>query len=230
MDFHVPTFLQKNLSAISPLEQKKLIDSKVTVIGCGGLGGYVIEILTRIGIGHLQVCDGDLFEETNLNRQILCTRNTIGENKAQIAKKRIREISSCCKVDVVDMFVGVHQLKELLKDSDVVVDAVGGITFKKELLTHCQRENIPIVTGAVAGFEGFISSVANSSKLPIDFFQGENREGAENILGCPPTTVSLVATIQAQEVVSKILWNKFYLENKVLFVDLKRINFYFFDL
>lgn len=226
----IPTFLKKNYSALSLEDQRKLLNAKVTIIGCGGLGGYVIELLTRIGVGFLRVCDGDEFEETNLNRQILSTRKTIGKKKAVVAKDRIKDISIYCNVEVVDKFVQTNELDVVTKDSDVVVDAIGGISFKKELVSFCQTKNIPVVTGAVAGFEGFVSSVIKSSTSPIGFFYGEDGEGAENVLGCPPTTVSIIATIMVQEVVTKICFNRFNLKNKILFVDLKNLNFHFFDL
>ena len=75
-------------------QQEELGEKSVAVIGCGGLGGYAIEMLARVGVGHLRVCDGDAFAETNLNRQLLCTEDMLGKSKAEAAAERIRAVNS----------------------------------------------------------------------------------------------------------------------------------------
>ena len=91
----------RNISTITEEENEKLRDFKVCVIGCGGIGGYVIEMLARIGIGYLTVVDMDVFEESNLNRQILSSEKNLGNSKAIEAKKRINAINSDVHVNVI---------------------------------------------------------------------------------------------------------------------------------
>ena len=78
----------------SRVQQEELSEKKAAVIGCGGLGGYAAEMLVRAGVGHIRVCDGDVFDETNLNRQVLCTEKNLGKNKAEAAVERINSINS----------------------------------------------------------------------------------------------------------------------------------------
>ncbi len=222
-----PESLRKNFSALGLEDQKRLLDSSVLVVGCGGLGGYVVEIISRIGVGKIVVADGDKFEESNLNRQILCTQNTLGRNKARVAAERIHAIAPYCRVEVIDRFLEERDLNCFVPQVDVVVDAVGGIEFKGVLLRRCRILKKPVVCGAIAGFEGFVVSVCPTSRDPSDFFRGRGEEGAEHILGSPAPTVSLVATLQAFEVMSYLCWQKFNLVNKILYISLKGLEFDF---
>ena len=82
----------RNFPALTQQEQRQLWESHVCVVGCGGLGGYIIEYLARVGVGRLTVVDGDRFEPSNLNRQLLCTQPLLGSLKAEAAAARIRSI------------------------------------------------------------------------------------------------------------------------------------------
>jgi len=222
--------LKRNFSALTKEDQQKLINSKVLVVGCGGLGGYVLEILARIGIGNLIFADGDKFEKTNLNRQILCSLMTLGENKAEVTEKRIKQIAPHCTPLAIPRYLKKEEVVELGKNVHIVIDATGGIGFKKELLIECSKKSIPIITGAVAGFEGFVSTILPGSKIPLNFFSSNNGEGAEFILGCTAPIVSIVGTLQAFETVSFICWNKPKVVNKVFYISLKDFSFSTFEL
>ncbi len=218
-------FFERNFSALSTQDQEKLLKSAVLVIGCGGLGGYVLEILARIGVGRLIFADGDRFEQTNLNRQILATTENLGKNKAKVAKHRIEKIAPYCKPMALEYFIGPSDISKYARSVELIVDAVDGVETKVQLIKQCQGAMIPVVTGAVAGFEGFVSSVLPSGKSPIDFFCGRNGEGAENLLGTPAPTVSMIGTLQAYEAISYICWGRFYLENKVCYISLRNFSF-----
>ncbi|MEE8564302.1 MAG: ThiF family adenylyltransferase, partial [Atribacterota bacterium] len=90
----IPERYQRNLGVISPSEQAKLLQSKVSIIGAGGLGGTVLELLARMGIGKLIIADKDLIVDSNLNRQILSTETNLGQKKTEVAVKRVKEINS----------------------------------------------------------------------------------------------------------------------------------------
>ena len=97
----------RNVSALSEDECKLLGEKRVVIVGCGGLGGLCIEALARIGVGHLRVIDGDVFEESNLNRQLLCTEGALGREKALVAAERVKHINSIVEVDArVTMLTG----------------------------------------------------------------------------------------------------------------------------
>ncbi|KUJ95843.1 MAG: UBA/THIF-type NAD/FAD binding protein [Desulfonauticus sp. 38_4375] len=216
----LPLGLKKNFKALSIEEQKKLLQSKVLVVGCGGLGGYVLELLARSGVGKLVFADGDTFEETNLNRQLFSTLKNLGQNKALEAKKRLQTIFPFLQLTPLDYFLTEQDLETQISQVDLVIDCLGGIGFKPVLIQKCQQKNIPIVTGAIAGFEGFLSTVLPESKAPLAFYQGSQEEGAENTLGSPASMVSLIATLQSAEAISFLRKQKFHLVNKVFYVSL----------
>ena len=95
---------------ISPNEQKKLSESKVVILGVGGLGGYVVEMLTRIGVGNLILVDFDKFEPTNLNRQIISKEDNLGLSKVEEAEKRVKAINSVTEVIAVNKRISVNNI------------------------------------------------------------------------------------------------------------------------
>ena len=107
-------YFKKNQAIFSPEEMALLADKKILVAGCGGLGGSVIELLSRSGIGHLIVADGDQFEPSNMNRQLLCTTDTLGRSKAEAAAGRILSINPDADVRTVCRRLDRDNLKELL--------------------------------------------------------------------------------------------------------------------
>src|SRR5699024_11977244 len=109
MKKHIDKRYVKNMNALSIGENKILNESKVCIVGCGGLGGYIIELLGRIGVGNLTVIDGDVFDETNLNRQVLCHTKNIGQNKAIEAKKRMELVNPLIKVTAIDKMINTKK-------------------------------------------------------------------------------------------------------------------------
>ena len=112
-------------------QQEELASKKAAVIGCGGLGGYAAEMLARAGVGHITVCDGDVFDETNLNRQLLCTEAIIGMPKARAAAERINSINSEVKAEAFSCNLTEENAEEILKGCDVVIDALDSCFWKK---------------------------------------------------------------------------------------------------
>ncbi len=220
-----PEALKRNSSSLGPVDQKRLLEGRVLVLGCGGLGGYVIEILARTGVGGLMVADGDYFEESNLNRQLFCTHETLGLNKAEVAARRIKEVAPFCDITPISSFLDKEELGSYLEGVDVVVDAIGGIDIKLDVICECRERGVGVVTGAVAGFEGLVSSITPFSRTPSNFFKGPTQEGAENVLGSPAPMVSLISSIQCFEVISYLCWGRFHLTDRVLYISLSDFTF-----
>ena len=107
---------------------KKLQNARVMIIGVGAVGGYALEAIARAGIGHITVVDFDVFEESNINRQILALTSTIGRKKVEVAAERIKQINPECQVETKDMFVDASTLPSLLTgEFDMVVDAIDSL-------------------------------------------------------------------------------------------------------
>ncbi|WHH58816.1 HesA/MoeB/ThiF family protein [Petroclostridium sp. X23] len=213
---------QKNMNMLSQTEIQKLGDSKVCVIGCGGLGGYVIEMLGRLGVGNITAVDGDVFDESNLNRQLLSDTGVIGKSKAETAKNRMLSVNPLINVVPVSQKLNAENAIEILKANDVVIDAVDN-TDTRLLLQHwAAKLGIPMVHGAIAGWYGQVTTVLPGDAT-LKFLYGRNKsDGIEKELGNPSFTPAFVASIQVSETLKLLIGRGELLRNKVLFVDLLR--------
>ncbi len=207
----------RNMNMLSPEENASLSSFKVCVIGCGGLGGYIIEMLARLGIGHLTVVDGDVFDETNLNRQLLSDMASIGKPKALAAKDRINKINPLVKVEAISGMLTEKNCAEILKGHDVIVDALDSINTR--LVVQCQAEvlNIPLVHGAIAGWFGQVTTIFPGDRTLDILYKEKDTKGLEEELGNPSFTPALIASIEVSEVL-KIIINRGELLRKRLLI------------
>ena len=143
---------ERNIPALTEPECALLRTKRVAVIGCGGLGGHLIELLTRVGIGAIRAVDGDVFEETNLNRQLLSEMALLGQSKAAAAAERIRRIDPQVQVEAVCALLNGENASALIADCDVVLDALDNIDARKILSAACADAGIPYVYGAISGW------------------------------------------------------------------------------
>lgn len=210
----------RNISTLSIDENEKLKDYKVTVVGCGGLGGYVIEMLGRIGVGNIVAVDGDVFEESNLNRQILSDSNSFGVKKALRAKERMESVNPHVKVFAVSERLTELNGLEIIQDSDVVVDALDNIETRLILEDLCEKLNIPLVHGAIGGWYGQVTTVFPGDKTLSGFYKDKILKGIEKRLGNPSFTPALVASIEVSEVIKLLIQRGENLRNKILVIDL----------
>ena len=143
----------RNIPALSMEDMEKLAGSKVLVVGCGGLGGNIIEYLTRAGVGSLIVVDGDVFEESNLNRQILSTSGNIGQKKALAAAERVKAIDPSVDVKPVCEFLTKENASALMADTDLVVDALDNAAARLVLEDAAAEAGLAVVHGAICGWD-----------------------------------------------------------------------------
>ncbi len=143
----------RNIPALSEEDMEKLAGSRVLVVGCGGLGGNIIEYLTRAGVGHLTVVDGDVFEESNLNRQILSTSDNIGKKKAIAAAERVKAVDPAVDVTPVCEFLTKENASALMADADLVIDALDNAAARLVLEDAAAEAGLTIVHGAICGWD-----------------------------------------------------------------------------
>lgn len=142
----------RNLPALTEEECALLHTKRALIVGCGGLGGYLIELLARIGIGTLRVVDDDVFDATNLNRQLLCTPDLIGTAKVQTARARIHSINPAVIVEERPLLLTAQNARELMADCDIVLDALDNIEGRQCLYDAAQQSGVPYVYGAITGW------------------------------------------------------------------------------
>lgn len=144
---------ERNIPAISEDEQNLLAAKKVLIIGCGGLGGYILEYLARLGVGHLTAADGDNFDISNLNRQLYSTPDLIGSNKAAAAARRIKTIAPSVNIRCIEAFFNESNADDLILGQDLVIDALDNLSSRLLLEDVCERQNVPFVHGAILGWK-----------------------------------------------------------------------------
>ena len=142
----------RNIPALSQEECYLLRRKRVLIVGCGGLGGNLISIFLRIGVGSLRIVDGDVFEATNLNRQLFSSIPALGHNKARIALQRATNINPDVHVDVVEEFLTEENALELIHGCDVVMDALDNVDGRRILAAACKKAGVPLVYGAISGW------------------------------------------------------------------------------
>ncbi len=146
------TAFERTISLIGEQKFDKLMQANVLVVGLGGVGGAAAETLVRSGVGKLSFVDGDVFESTNLNRQLLCTLNEIGKNKAEAACERALSIVSDADVTAVPQYITQNNAAELLSVKfDYCVDAIDDLKNKVLLVSECKRRGIRIISAMGAG-------------------------------------------------------------------------------
>lgn len=142
----------RNIPALTEAECRILGTKRVLVVGCGGLGGHIIDQLARIGVGTLRVVDGDVFEETNLNRQLLSSIPVLGISKAKHAAGHIAKVNPQVSAEAVEAFMADTNVRELIAGCDIVMDALDNIPSRRILAGACADAEIPYVYGAIQGW------------------------------------------------------------------------------
>jgi molybdopterin-synthase adenylyltransferase len=209
----------KNEKMLSREENLSLRDKSVAVVGCGGLGGHIIEQLARLGIGHITAIDGDVFDESNLNRQLLSNVENIGKSKAFTAKDHISKINPEVYVDAHPLFLNETNAEEILKGHDVICDALDNMTTRLLVQRIADKMNIPMVYGAIAGWYGQVTTIFPGDKIIGTIYQGGANKGIELELGNPSFTPALVASIEVSEVVKILTGKGRLLRNRFLMIN-----------
>jgi molybdopterin/thiamine biosynthesis adenylyltransferase len=217
----------RNRESLSLQDQLKLAESRVAVVGAGGLGGTVIQLLGRIGIGRLAVVDCDVFDETNLNRQAFCTTAWVGQPKALAVQAQMKVINPAAEVLAHNIRLDSASGPEILAGCQVIVDALDNVKDRLTLEALAKSLGVPFVHGALAGFEGQLLTVFPEDRgLKQIYGSGEKGASAANrpefLLGVPSITPSLVATLEAMEVLKILLNRGTPFRNKMVYIDLER--------
>ncbi len=209
----------RNKSLISQEDQDLLASKTIAVIGAGGLGGHLAELIARLGIGKLIIIDGDVFEESNLNRQRFSNENNLGKPKALEAKRELEKINSQVDIIAVHDTVSKKNGKDLLEGADLVLDGVDNARTRLLLEDLCNQLQIPLVHGAIGGWYGQVSVVMPGDWTLSTIYSDPDMEGVEKELGNPSFTPALIASYQVAEALKVVLGIGEILRKKILFID-----------
>lgn len=217
----LPARYVRNLGTVGWEGQLALLQSTVGVVGAGGLGGWIIEGLARMGVGRLIVIDSDVFEENNLNRQSFCREGNLGQLKAEVARQRVAEVNSAVEVIAHPVRVDEEQMVQLLQGASVLVDALDELPTRLALQRAARRLRVPMVHGAIAGYVGQVMTILPEDPGLYGLYGGNRvpEHGIEAQWGNPAATPMMVAAWQVQEVVKLLTGRGEPLRHRLLFMD-----------
>jgi molybdopterin/thiamine biosynthesis adenylyltransferase len=218
----VPQRYLRNIGSLEVAGQKKLLQAKALLVGAGGLGGTIAQLLARMGLGILVMADGDSFTEDNLNRQAFSLEENIGVSKVRAARSQIMKINAATEVETYEGYVTDKELAFLIQGAEVAVDALDNMPSRFSLEKVCKEAKVPLVHGAVAGFSGQVTVIYPEDTGFASFYGSPAavpEKGIEVELGNLAGIVSAVASVQVQEVVKIITGIGRPLRNRLLFLD-----------
>ena len=203
----------RQMSIVTRSEQQRFKDAKITVIGCGGIGGETIEMLARMGIGELVLVDKDAYDLSNLNRQTLATITDLGLVKSEVAAEKVRIINPYVKTTTINEHVDAENIDEVIGDSDIVIDALDNVLTRVIVSRKAKEKGIPYIHGAIHGTMGQITVfLPNSDKTYEEMFNlpsvgkeldDETIDALKNVTsGVPPVigpTPNLIGCLEAFE-------------------------------
>ncbi len=222
----IPERYQRNIGTVGIGGQLKLLNSAVGVVGAGGLGGFAIELLARMGVGRLFVVDDDVFSDSNLNRQLIAHEKNLDRPKADAAAKRISEINGAVSVKAFFRRGDAVNLLKIFEECDLILDCLDNLTSRFELEKVSRQLGVVMVHGAIAGFLGQLAVIRPEHPVlekiygPLD--DGKADRGAEVQLGNPATTPAMLASWQANEAVKILAGLEGVLpEDNMLIIDMQ---------
>ena len=228
--------VSRQMSIVSKSQQEKLKNSKITVIGCGGIGGAAIEMLARMGVGNLQIVDKDSFDVSNINRQLMSSFYSVGKSKTQVTEDTIQSINPFIKVESFEGELNESNVEKIVAGSDLVIDALDNLV-SRIILSRCARElEIPFIHGAIHGTMGQVTVFNNETPSYEELFKlpSKNNELSTEVIDevlklsqdIPPVlgpVPNIVGCLQASEAFKVITGKgKVILAPKVLNFDLMR--------
>lgn len=192
-------------------------EKTVGIAGCGGLGGYLVEYCLRLGIRHLVVCDGDRFEESNRDRQILCRTDNLGQNKAAAARERAEHIAPEIQLEAHENFLTEENGQELFGQCDLVLDALDSAEGREILRKTCEELHIPMIHGAIGDWGLQVGVILPGDRFPE---AGTLAKREESVLSFVP---AVCAGLQTAEAVKILRGEDSSLWSQIRYVDLKNL-------
>ncbi|MBQ6512977.1 HesA/MoeB/ThiF family protein [Methanobrevibacter sp.] len=225
----------RQMSIVTRSEQEKFKNAKITVIGCGGIGGQTIEMLARMGIGELVLVDEDAFDLSNLNRQTLATISDIGHDKSAVAADKVRLINPYVKVTSFSEHVDETNIEKIIGDSNIVIDALDNVLTRVIASRVAKEKKIPFIHGAIHGTLGQVTVfLSNSDKTYEEMFNlpsvGKELDeetvnalknvtsGVPPVIGPTPNLIGCLEAIEAFKIITGV--GKVTVAPKMLSFDL----------
>lgn len=234
----------RQMSIVTRSEQERFKDAKITVIGCGGIGGETIEMLARMGIGELVLVDKDAFDLSNLNRQTLASIADLGLDKSAVAAEKVRLINPYVKVTTFNEHVDETNINKVIGDSNIVIDALDNVLTRVIVSRTAKEKGIPYIHGAIHGTMGQITVfLPNSEKTYEEMFNlpsiGKEltdetiaalknvTSGVPPVIGPTPNLIGCLEAFEAYKIITGV--GKVTVAPKILTFDLLDLSSFSLD-
>ena len=219
------------LKNIGAKGQKKILSSKILVVGVGGLGCPAAENLVRAGIGTIGLIDNDIVNLSNIHRQSLFNSKDVKKLKVNVAAKKLKEINPLTKIRTYKSRLDKNNIQKIIKNYELIID--GSDNFKTKFLVndYCIKYKKKLITGAISKFDGHIFTFDFNDRKTASLKNFYQEKGvSDDILNCEfdgviGTTASIVGAIQANEALKMIMEIGQNLKNQILIIDLLNLNF-----
>lgn len=210
----------ENFKLLGENHYKIIEEYTFLIVGLGGLGGFIANALTRLGASHLVLVDNDVFEEANLNRQLFSNEAAINKPKVDVVKNELLKINPKMRIDPFVNEIQDIAHDKVIREVDIVFDAVDNIKTRLWLEDFTTELNIPLVHGAIGGWYGEVAIVTPGSNM-LHSLYGKKEKGIEKTLGSPTFIPPIIANLMVTECVKWMHNMEGTLINKLLFIDVK---------
>ena len=219
------------LKNIGAKGQKKILSSKILVVGVGGLGCPAAENLVRAGIGTIGLIDNDTVNLSNIHRQSLFNSKDVKKLKVNVAAKKLKEINPLSKIKIYKSRLNKNNIQKIIKNYELIIDGSDNFRTKFLVNDYCMKYKKKLITGAISKFDGHIFTFDFRDKKTAslkNFYQ--EKEISDDFLNCEfdgviGTTASIVGATQANEALKMIMEIGQNLKNQILIIDLLNLNF-----
>lgn len=217
----------RNMPSLSPEEQARLAGSHVFVAGCGGLGGHVLELLLRLGVGRITAADGDRFDLSNRNRQLLSLESNLGQSKVRAAALRAQDINPAVEFRALETVLDADNLTGLLRGCDLVMDALDSVESRLALADACDAAGLTLIHGAVYGWLAQVTVLPPGSGALRRLYEGGAPARDSTVLSPAP---ALCAAVQCAEAAKLLAGRDSDLSGRLFTADLEQMEFQLIEL
>ena len=219
------------LKNIGAKGQKKILSSKILIVGVGGLGCPAAENLVRAGVGTIGLIDNDIVNLSNIHRQSLFNSKDVKKQKVNVAAKKLKEINPFTKIETYNFRLDEKNIENIIKDYELIIDGSDNFKTKFLLNDYCIKFKKKLVTGAISKFDGHVFTFDFKDKKTVslkNFYQ--EKEISDDVFNCEfdgvlGTTATIVGATQANEALKLLMEIGKNLKNQILIIDLLNLNF-----
>lgn len=213
--------------------QTRLLNSKVCIVGLGGLGSPISTQLAAMGVGHLRIVDHDKVDLTNLHRQHLYDSESLGEPKTEVAARRLKKLNPYVEIEPIDARISDENASKLVEGMDLVMDALDAMAPRYSVNKACVDQNIPYIHGGVIMGIGTVTTIIPRETPCLECFKGgidDSKLPSNASLGVHPSIINIIASIQTSEAIKLLSGKKPTLAGRLLFFELEDLLMEFIDI